>query len=137
MSVLAAKQAISTIGGSLIDFISGRQRIVLMQMLDGEEKKGVAEVLLELADCIEGMPHSYQTDGQKDEAIVYLHYFSPGADFYITEKDVYGGGHRQAFGYTRMVGRDGELGYISIEVLTRHGMELDLYWDPKPLKDVK
>ena len=136
-AVTNAKQAISTIGGSLVDFISDRQRRVLMEMLTGEEKEGVAEVVLELSDRIEKMPKTYETDNQGDNAIVHLHYFYAGMDWYFTEKDVYSGQH-QAFGYSRYSTGAGEMGYISLPSLLRDGeVEVDLYWDPKPLKDVK
>ena len=43
---------------------------------------------------------------------------------------------RQAFGLANL-GYGGELGYISIDEITRAGAELDLYWTPKALQKVK
>jgi hypothetical protein len=78
---------------------------------------------------------SYETDGQGDNAVVYLHYFLNGCDWYITEKDMEDD-QLQAFGYANL-GYGGELGYISIQEIVTVGAELDLHWTPKPLKDCK
>jgi hypothetical protein len=136
-NVFRARQDLSTIGGRLVDFMSVQQRRVLMEMLDGEEKEGAAETLLALAERIEKMPKTYETDNQGDNAIVYLHYFYAAMDWYFTEKDMFGDQH-QAFGYTKYSTGGEEMGYISLPSLLRSGeVELDLYWTPKPLKDVK
>jgi hypothetical protein len=45
----------------------------------------------------------------------------------------------QAFGYACLNGdtENAELGYISIEELTENGVELDLYYKPEKLGDIK
>ena len=65
------------------------------------------------------------------QAVVHLHYFLGGSDWYITEKDV-DGGVQQAFGYVVLNGDEdsSELGYLSIEEITRHGAELNLHFQP-------
>lgn len=79
------------------------------------------------------------------DAIVYLHYFIAGCDWYITEKDSEDE-QRQAFGVAQLNG-DPEYSYISITELCeikvkippfgfKTGVELDFYWKPKPLKDI-
>lgn len=80
------------------------------------------------------MPTTYQTAEQGDEAIAYLHYFIGGFDWYITEKDML---HEQlqAFGLARVF--EAELGYININELRENQVELDLYWAPTALKDLK
>lgn len=42
---------------------------------------------MEIAQIIETMPSSYETDGQGMAAIAHLHYFGGPGDWYITEKD--------------------------------------------------
>lgn len=94
--------------------------------------------ILDLANQIEAMPKTYEQDGKGDEAIAHLHYFSGGSDWYITEKDV-DGGVQQAYGYAILNGDDemAESGYISIEELTRNGVELDLHFTPCRLAEIK
>jgi hypothetical protein len=43
----------------------------------------------------------------------------------------------QAYGLADLYGDGGELGYISILDLIRHNVELDLYWTPKTLNEVR
>ncbi len=117
-----------------------RQQFQVMEELSrtGEEKKFFQEKFLEYANRIAGMAKSYEQDGKGDEAVVYLHYFHGGSDWYITEKDQ-DGGVQQAFGYAVLNGdeQNAELGYISIEELTGLGVELDLHFDPRTLGQVK
>ena len=121
-------------------FISPFQSAVISQMLKGEEGAHFAAKMDEYSDRIAKMPSTYETDGQGDEAIAYLHYFSPAGDWWITEKDRGGPddtieqSQTQAFGMASLYGCDPELGYINIRELVMNGVELDLYWEPKPLK---
>jgi hypothetical protein len=105
---------------------------------DSEEGGYFRQAVCDLAKRIDGMPITYDQDGQGDEAIVYLHYFHGGSDWYITEKDVEGGIH-QAFGYAVLNGdlENAELGYISIAELVALGVELDLHFSPVTLEFVK
>ena len=104
----------------------------------GSDKLAYQEKLLELANRIETMPITYQQDGKGDDAIVYLHYFRRGSDWYITEKDMEGG-VEQAFGWACLNGdvENAGIGYISIAELTELGVELDLFFTPCPLREVK
>jgi hypothetical protein len=77
------------------------------------------------------MPKTYETDGQGDEAIAHLHYFTSGFDWYITERDMEEE-QLQAFGLACV--HETELGYISIVELLRNGAELDLHFMPKAIK---
>lgn len=103
-----------------------------------EEHEHFWQIVTDLAKRIQTMPQTYQTDGQGDQALVYLHYFKGAGDWHITEKDSDpdGEGQVQAFGRAN-IGFGGEMGYISIVELTQNNVELDLYWTPKPLSAVK
>lgn len=120
-------------------FVS-RQQFLVMEELSrtSEEKEFFQEKLLEYANRIAGMAKSYEQDGKGEEAVVFLHYFHGGSDWYITEKDQ-DGGVQQAFGYAVLNGdeQNAELGYISIEEMTGLGVELDLHFDPRTLGEVK
>ena len=117
-------------------FFSRGQYEAIAEFLRGEEGEAYYNLLMELATRIENMPRTYDTDGQGDKAKVYLHYFLGSIDSYITELDKSGNGTEQAFGYQDL-GYGGELGYISIDELVENGLELDLYWEPKTLGQVK
>ncbi|MDA3979865.1 hypothetical protein PF272_12880, partial [Gallibacterium sp. AGMB14963] len=119
-------------------FFSTDQFNAIQDALKGEEAIGMASTLRTLFNRIEKMPKTYETDGQKENAIVYLHYFKNGNDWYITEKDMGGSGTRQAYGLTSLsIGDKPELGYISIDELTQNNAEIDLYWTPESLKSIQ
>ncbi len=82
------------------------------------------------------MPKTYEQDGKGDDAVVYLHYFRGDMDWYITEKDMEAEQH-QAFGLADLGMGFPELGYINISELIDNNVELDLYWEPKTLREVK
>ena len=92
--------------------------------------------VLAMAERIADMPKTYDTDGQGQDAIAHLHYTCGDWHWYITERDREGWGGEQAFGLT--VGHERELGYISIaEIAATAGAELDLFWTPKPLREIQ
>lgn len=104
-----------------------------------EEREFYRDKVAEVFNTINTMPVTYQQDGKGDDAIAYLHYFHPNGDWYITELDIEDG-ISQCFGYACINGDldMAELGYISIAELTAiPSVELDLYWTPVPLRDVK
>jgi hypothetical protein len=115
-------------------FIGSTQLDVINLLCQGEEKQFYYDKLVELANIVETMPVTYQTDGQGDQALIQLHYFTPSADFYITERDCEDE-QLQAFGKADL-GHGAELGYISIVEILRFGAELDLYWQPKKLCEI-
>ena len=130
------KNAIDT----LAPFISTNQAWALVAGAKGEEKEFFKDKIVEMAQIIEGMPVSYETDGQGMEAVVQLHYFIGSWDWYITEKDVNkdGRGQLQAFGFADSEeGFGPEFGYISIKEIIRCGAELDLHWTPCTLRQIK
>jgi len=116
-------------------FIGKRQRHCLQTMLAGEERAAVVEIVERLAETIGNMPTTYQTDGQGDQARAVLHYFHGCMDWHIVEKDI-DGGTPQAFGLANL-GNGGEMGYISIDELTAHHIELDFYWTPQTIGELK
>ena len=94
---------------------------------------------MEYGERIATMPKTYEQEGKEDQAIVSLHYFRGNQDWYITEKDMETPeepGQHQAFGMTDL-GHGGELGYISIVELVAHGVELDLYFKPRTLAEIR
>lgn len=117
-------------------FVPVDQLKILVSLLRGEERGFFREKLREVQGIIENMPVTYQQSELEDSAVVHLHYFGMGGDWWITEKDVEGG-TRQAFGLVDL-GRGPELGYISIdELVADRSIELDLYWKPVTLAQLK
>lgn len=81
------------------------------------------------------MPSTNQQSEMGDNAVAYLHYFSPRGDWWITEKDCEDR-QLQAFGLARLF--DTELGYVDLEDLCSvPTVELDFYWKPKTLAEIK
>ena len=115
-------------------FIGNAQRQVIGALCYGEEKQFFYDKLVELANIVETMPVTYATDGQGNQAIVHLHYFTAGADWYITERDCETE-QLQAFGKADL-GYGGELGYISLVDILKCGAELDFYWQPRKLFEI-
>lgn len=127
--------------GEFYRFLSPVQRAVILEFVSTkvEEWEHFADKLIEYAERIDTMPKTYEQDGKGDDAIVYLHYFVGGFDWWITEKDkdAVAGEYDQAYGLAKFPGNSPEHGYISIKEITEAGAELDLYWTPKPLKEVR
>lgn len=98
------------------------------------------------------IPKLYETESTPaPDKMIWLHYFSPGGDYYIAELDTETG---EAFGYTRYSHYpDGaEWGYISLpelERVTTHveivgigsarrpAVERDLHWQPRKFSEVE
>jgi hypothetical protein len=125
----------------LRQFIAPNQLSVIGDLCRGEEKEFFFRKMVELASLIVAMPKTYEQSHLGDEAIVSLHYFKDGMDFFITEKDV-GEGEAdppqlQAFGLADLFGDGGEMGYISIVELLENNLELDLYFTPCKLGELR
>jgi len=123
-------------------YICKRQSAALEQLIRGEEGLYFQETLEALAALIAGMPQTGDTDGEGDDAVVYLHYFMGNFDFWITERDMGDGSadlqQHQAFGFVNLGDPDNaELGYISLPELFASNVELDLNWTPKTLAQVR
>lgn len=115
-------------------FIGRSQRQAIRHGLDGEEGGHFADILADFCAIVAAMPKPYDTENQGENAIVHLHYFKGGCDWWITERDS-SAQQLQAFGLASL-GYEPELGYISIDELLAEGVELDLYWTPCPLADI-
>jgi len=129
----------------LNNFISESQLSTMKSGMSGEEGQFFMDKAVEMQKQIESMPETYGQDGLGDKAIAHLHYFRGGMDWYITEKDAGSeddaikGIQEQAFGLADL-GYGGEMGYISIEEITnsgRNSAELDLYFTPKTIGEIK
>lgn len=116
-------------------FIGRSQEMALRDGMRGEEREFFYTKVAEVARTVEKMPGTHGQDGLGDAAIVHLHYFTGGADWYITERDSAedGEGQAQAFGLADLFHDGGELGYISLPEVLSVGAELDLYWEPVTL----
>ena len=126
--------------GKINQFIGASQLKVMADGCRRREGQYFRDKIVEMAQIIEGMPVSYETDSQGMEAVVQLHYFTGSWDWYITEKDVDtdGKGQIQAFGFADSgEGFGPELGYISIKEIIRCGAEMDLHWTPCTLRQIK
>ncbi|MBY0475383.1 MAG: DUF2958 domain-containing protein [Nitrosomonas sp.] len=117
-------------------FIGEAQFSAVMSGIRGEEGQFFIDKMIEIANTIQNMPQTYGQDGMDDKAIAYLHYFKGSGDWYITEKDMEDE-QIQAFGLADIFGDMGELGYINIEEIIQHGVELDFYWTPKTLGQIE
>ncbi len=120
-------------------FISQSQMDALTSLYRSEEKEGAIDIATRLAETIESMPKTYETDNIKaSDKIIHLHYFIGGSDWYIAEKDS-NADQNQMFGYAILNGDDinAEWGYVSAQELKENNVELDFYWTPKPFKEIK
>jgi len=131
---LDAANALKTLRG----FIGDSQLRVIGDGCRSEEKQYFFDKLVEMAGIVTRMPKTYDTNGQGDNAVAYLHYFSSSCDWFITEKDEDSGGEGQiqAYGLADL-GYGGELGYISIAELITLNVELDLHFTPCTLAQIK
>jgi len=126
------------IDATLIPFLPKTQCRVIDEYLKGEESDFFFKKMDELQSIISTMPVTYQQDELGDQAIVYLHYFYNGCDWYITEKDMEDDGTIQASGMADL-GYGPEYGYVSIQELVQSNfnIELDLHWQPKTCAEIK
>jgi len=131
-------------GRLLSKFMPNSQRLTLKQNLRSEEGEYFAKLVIDLDKRISEMPHTYQTEAiEVPDKIVHLHYFLGNIDAWIIEKDMYcdrGSPQLQAYGKATLYGygfNSAGWGYISIQEYIESGVELDLYWTPKPVKECK
>ena len=131
ISLADTTQAVNAMRG----FIPPTQLSTMGTLCRGEEGDHFRSKFIEYAERVASMPKTYEQDGMGDDAVAHLHYFTGGCDWYITEKDMEAEQH-QAFGLANL-GYGGELGYISlVELLACRGVELDLYFKPKTLREI-
>lgn len=90
----------------------------------------------------DGIPPLYSQDGKGMNATVYVHYFAPYVDIYVTEYDAASG---EAFGWVCLEGDlpNAELGYVDLpayESITPESgpapvVERDQFFERKPLRE--
>jgi DUF2958 family protein len=100
----------------------------------GEEEDFFFDKLAEYAQRVQSMPKTYQQESI-DDPIVYLHYFIGACDWHVTERDQEDE-QLQAFGLCNL-GYGGELGYVNLKEITRLGAEIDLYFKPCLLSQIR
>lgn len=124
---------------NLKNFVNKDQLQCMRDLCKGEEGEYFKKQVLKLKSHIVCMPKTYETDGQGDNVVVMLHYFKGGSDWYIMERDMVIDDQVQAFGYACLNGDtlNAELGYISITELIKYNVELDLYFEPVTLGEIK
>ena len=71
----------------LSHFIGRSQRHAIRYGLAGEESGHFADILAEFCSIVDAMPKPYDTENQGENAMVHLHYFKGGCDWWITERD--------------------------------------------------
>ena len=137
VDILTQKNALEQLAKLRADkFIGALQFRCLKDLLKSDERAFFIEQVDRLYSTVEVMPKILEQDGKGDNTIAYLHYFTANADFYITEKDIEDG-ITQVFGLVAFVCDYPEMGYISIEEVIRAGAEVDLYFEPKTLGEVR
>lgn len=119
-------------------FLSKGQMAAMTKCARGEERAFFLKAFIDVSEQITRMPKTYEQDGKGDQAVAYLHYFFRGSDWYITEKDMEDG-VTQAYGYAVINGDDdmAECGYINIAEIVSVGAELDLFFTPQTLAEIK
>jgi hypothetical protein len=123
---------------NLNQFIGASQLSVMRTACRGEEGEHFKALIENLKMQIASMPKTYETDGMGNDAPVTLHYFRGGSDWYIVERDIEAE-QLQAFGFACLNGDhdNAEFGYINIEELIKYGVELDLYYTPETIGQIK
>lgn len=109
------------------------QRAFVQQLLHGPEARFFSDKMRELEALLPTIPDLRETDGQGEDAVVHLHYFTGSADWYITEivRDPdYAG---DAFGLADLGMGFPELGYMSLPEIMGVA-ELDFHFAPRPLR---
>jgi len=137
MNLMEAVVSLSD-GGFFTHWMSREQRKACAAvLLDGPmQARDMLARLNNARQLIEGAPQTYEADGRGDMAHVRLHYRRGSVHAWITERDVSSGltqPQHQAYGMVKI--HEADWGYISIPELLSAGMELDLDWDVKTIKE--
>ena len=119
----------------ILSFTGNAQRRMISLGLRGEERDWFVDLVKRLNGIIATMPKTYDQDGKGEQAVVSLHYFTAGCDWWITERDTETE-QRQAFGLADLGNSDPELGYISIVELLQNHAELDFHFEPQTLAEL-
>ncbi len=125
---------------TLTDFMSEAQRAVILQNMRGEEGEFFCETTIEQARLVKNMKSTGETaEMENDTPIVELHYFSSYGDWWITEKDIeVDEPQYQAYGLYKVGTMDvAKYGYIPISEIIKNNGEMDLYFKPRTIAELK
>ena len=105
----------------------------LIERIIEREHLGEAQKILTAKDK-KGLPALYSQDGVKDPK-VWVKFFNPygSGTWFATEFD----GEDTFFGYVKIYGNSGELGYFSLKEIKRNRVERDMSFTPKLLSKAK
>jgi hypothetical protein len=123
-------------------FMGRSQAAAIHCCLRGEEADYFRAKLRHLQEVVDNMPVTYETQEAGASAFARLHYFRGGCDAWIAELDAGAPDdapedyQSQAWGMVDL-GYGPEIGYVSIPELLAAGMELDLYWKPQTLAEIR
>lgn len=94
----------------------------------------IYSTLIRLAEEVMETPALYSQDGLGNDAIVHIHYFSGGSDWFITEMNL---DEALFFGYVVLNGDlvNSEFGYTSIDEITSTDIELDFHFTKMTVKE--
>jgi hypothetical protein len=113
---------------------------IVKEIMPKNQQKAIAGseefwgIIKNLEERAREIPPLYAQEKLGDDAIVYLHYFVGGSDWYITEwtdDDFFG------FAVLNQDYQNAELGYVSKTELTSGSVELDFHWKKRTLKEAK
>lgn len=127
----------------LSDWMSSAQFNVLSRCKKGEEAAAFLEIERRLIDLINKCPVTYEQDGLGEQSIAYLHYFNEDSDYYVIEKDRSAEGdlpeqfQSQMFALKRERTNPYRYGYVDLRTLLKMGCELDFYFKPTKIIDIK
>lgn len=110
-------------------------RVIKDYTKHSEEKQFFIEKAKEIAGIIKATPDLYEQDDKGENAIVYLHYFTPSFDTYILE--INRNDPSDAFGLTISHDSAVELGYVNVNELKKYSVELDLHFVPKTVGEIR
>ncbi len=107
----------------------------------GEDAVEMEDVLINVIEAYKYMPNIYEQDGKGYNAVVRIHYFVGGTDWYITEMDKITG---EMYGFTVLNGdyEMAEFGYIDSEFLIDNNLpplskpQLDFYWNYQTINEI-
>lgn len=119
-------------------FVPSAQMDHTLREFMGEERAYFREKMAELAALVRAMP-CVGAGADAENPTVWLHYFGPGIDAWIVEREGdagHAGPQFMAFGWVRIAGCEPEAGYISLPELFGVGVELDFFWTPVGIRSV-
>jgi len=123
---------------SLEKIVPKNMLLSIKETKESWERGDSDDVFEHYENLIEGyreIPNLYFQDEKGKNAVVYLHYFYGGSDWYITELDKE---TNEAYGYAILNGdtQNSAFGYMSLSEFTDSIVDLDLYWSFQTLNEI-